>query len=559
MDARQSGGLDLENAAFKPVGGAMFPASRGLSMRPPLLASIFLWIFLVSISSCSTAQSANLLINPGFEADPLAPSQALTSWNLYGPNNYRQTNAAIAHSGTYFYKVYQGFTASVNYTGIYQDHIAGPGAVYSGGGWGYTSSADTLAGQNVGWIEITFRDAGGSILALYRSTLITTNLISTGQFPKSSWVYLPITNQYDPGTFTITNTISALVAPARTSFVRYQIVFQGDSHFSTGSLYFDDLDLEQVGGAPYGNWNLTWSDEFNGSVINPSVWTFDIGTGSGGWGNNELEYYTSRPTNAFVSGGLLHIVARQESYNGSSYTSARMKTQGLYSKTRGRFEFRARMPQGIGFWPALWMLGTNITSVGWPNCGEIDVLENNGAYPANVQGSLHSGSDETKVYTLPGDSVTNFHSYLLEWTSNAINWFVDGLLYETQTNWSSSIGPYPAPFDRPFFILMNLAIGGNYVGNPSAGTINANSSFPAELQVDYVRIYEQTAPLQLSVTLSNANLVLSWPTNIICHLQSQNNSASGGLTGDWLDLPAATSPFLATPTNAVGFYRLASP
>ncbi len=533
---------------------------RGATLSKPAKPSrLALGVVAVLAFSGQLAHSANLLINPGFEADPAGQTQVLVGWQTYGQNSYSETSATIAHSGTNYYKVYQAFSSSANSNGIYQDHISGPGTVYSAGGWAYTSSSDTLGGQNVGWVEVTSREASGNILALYRSALITTNLIATGQFPKNTWVYLPITNQYDPGTLAITNTTSALTAPARTSFVRYRIVFQGDAQNSAGSLYFDDLELVQTAGAPYGNWNIVWSDEFNGSSINPGVWTFDIGTGSGGWGNNELEYYTSRTNNAFVSGGLLHLVARQESYAGSSYTSARMKTQGLYSKTYGRFEFRARLPQGLGFWPALWMLGTNITSVGWPACGEIDVMENKGAYPTNVQGSLHSGSDETKVYTLPGGSVTNFHIYLLEWTTNAINWFVDGLLYETQTNWSSSIGPYPAPFDRPFFLIMNLAVGGNYLGNPSTNAINANSTFPAEVQVDYLRIYDQTAPLQISVTRSNGNVLLTWPTNIVCHLQMQTNSAGTGLTGNWVDLPGTTSPLLAAPTNACAFYRLASP
>src|SRR4029077_3223858 len=190
---------------------------------------------------------------------------------------------------------------------------------------------------------------------------------------------------------------------------------------------------------------------FNGSSINPGVWTFD--TGAGGWGNNELEYYTNRSTDAFVSGGLPHIRAPQESHNGSSYTSARMKSEGLFSQTYGRFEFRARLPAGVGFWPALWLLGTNISSVGWPGCGEVDIVENKGSALTNVQGSLHSGSDETQVYTLPNGSVTNFHTYVLDWTTNAFAWYVDGVPYETQTNWTSSIGSYPAPFNHPFFII----------------------------------------------------------------------------------------------------------
>jgi beta-glucanase (GH16 family) len=324
-------------------------------------------------------------------------------------------------------------------------------------------------------------------------------------------------------------------------------------------VYFDDLALTQLSVSAYGNWNITWSDEFEGSSINPAVWTFDLGNGSGGWGNSEREYYTSRPQNAVVSGGLLHIIARQESFGGSSYTSARLKTQGLFSKTRGRFEFRAKLPQGAGFWPALWLLGTNIISVGWPACGEINVVENKGSNPGTIQGSLHSGSDETQTYNLPGRSVTNFHSYLLEWTTNTFNWFVDGLLYQTQTGWSSSLGAYPAPFDRPFFIIMNLAIGGSYLGYPTTNTINAGTSFPAEMQVDYVRIYEQTGPLQIAAFRTNAAVILTWPTNIICHLQMQTNSVAGDLASPWLDVAGAASPFVAPLANRTAFYRLASP
>ena len=493
--------------------------------------------------------SANLLLNPGFEwnAPPLA------SWHPFGANNQSQTSTTVAHGGTNYYKVYQAFNGAVNYTGIYQDQVTGPGAVYSGGGWAYTSASDALAGQNAAWTEVTFRDTAGNVLGLYRSAVIATNLIASGQFPKGAWVYLPITNQYNPATYAITNTTSMLIAPAGTSFARFQVTFEGDASYSAGSVYFDDLALTQTSGAPYGNWNIVWSDEFNGTSLNPAVWTFD--TGSGGWGNRELEYYTSRATNAFVSGGLLHIVARQESYGGASYTSARLKTEGLYTKLYGRFEFRARCPQGIGFWPALWLLGANIGTAGWPGCGEIDVMENNGGALTNVQGSLHSGSDETAVYTLPGDSVTNFHRYLLEWNTNAINWFVDGLLYETQTNWSSSVGAYPTPFNQPFFLIMNLAVGGNYLGNPTSATINANSTFPGEFQVDYVRVYDVTAPLQLSATHTNGSIRLAWPTNIVCHLQVQTN----GPTGSWVDLAAALNPFLAATTNHAAWYRLASP
>ncbi|MEJ0089859.1 MAG: family 16 glycosylhydrolase [Limisphaerales bacterium] len=240
------------------------------------------------------------------------------------------------------------------------------------------------------------------------------------------------------------------------------------------------------------DWQLYWSDEFDGNSINANNWTFDIGNGSGGWGNNELEYYTSRPENVYVSDGLLHIVARQESYGGRNYTSAKLKTSGLFSKKYGRFEFRAKLPQGQGYWPALWMMPQNSAYGGWASSGEIDVMENKGRLPANVLGTIHFGGtwpnnvhSSGPSYNFPaGDSVTNFHTYAVEWTTNAIRWYVDDHLFQTQTSWWSSGGSYPAPFDQAFYIIMNLAIGGNFDGNPDGTTI-----FPQEMQVDYVRVY----------------------------------------------------------------------
>ena len=241
----------------------------------------------------------------------------------------------------------------------------------------------------------------------------------------------------------------------------------------------------------HGDWQLAWSDEFNGSSINTNNWTFDIGNGSGGWGNNELEYYTSRPQNVYVTNGLLHIAAQAESYLGYNYTSAKLKTFGLFSQKYGRFEFYARLPQGQGYWPALWMMPRGAVYGGWAASGEIDVLENKGSTPAKVLGTIHFGGmypnqsqSSGPSHTFPsGDSVTNFHLYALEWSTNAISWYVDNQLYETQTSWWSSSGPYPAPFDQPFYIIMNLAVGGNFGGHPDGTTV-----FPGEMQVDYVRV-----------------------------------------------------------------------
>jgi beta-glucanase (GH16 family) len=243
----------------------------------------------------------------------------------------------------------------------------------------------------------------------------------------------------------------------------------------------------------YGNWQLVWSDEFNGSSIDTNHWKFETGNHNG-WGNRELEYYTERPDNVYASNGVLHIVARKESTNGFAYTSARINGHGLFSKKYGRFEFRAKAPKGKGYWPALWLMPENSPYGHWPDCGEIDVMENRGNYPAVVQGTIHYANangghlQSTAIFTFPkDDGADNFHTYLLEWTTNSISWSVDGHLYESQTNWSTAHAPYPAPFDQPFYIIMNLAVGGIYGGNPDSGTV-----FPGEMQVDYIRVYNKT-------------------------------------------------------------------
>ena len=474
------------------------------------------------------AATAGLLSNAGFESNPAGETQTLPGWTSYGANTYGETGAALARSGTNCLKVFQAFTSAVNYNGVYQDYISGPGAVYAANGWVCTPAGDPLAGQNAAWIEVSFRDANANVLALYRSPLITTNALATGAFPKGQWNNLPITNQYDPVTYQLTNGVTQLIAPAGTLFLRYQVVFQGDANNSGGAVYFDDLTLSQPGGAPYGNMNIVWTDEFDGAAINTNIWTFD--TGNGGWGNNELEYYTRRTNNAYVASGCLHLAARAEDYNGASYTSARVKSQGLFACKYGRIEWRAQMPAGTAFWPALWLLGTNITTLSWPGCGEIDVMESKGTDLTMAQGSLHCGSDATAIYHFTdGGGVTNFHAYTLDWTTNVLMFYVDGHLYETQTNWSSSTGnAYPFPFDQPFFLLMNVAIGGNYLGNPATNAINAGSVFPGEMLVDYVRIYNVTDPLRLAIRQAGANYLLTWTTNVVCRLQSQTNLLATG-------------------------------
>ncbi|MDF1612819.1 family 16 glycosylhydrolase [Stygiobacter electus] len=245
------------------------------------------------------------------------------------------------------------------------------------------------------------------------------------------------------------------------------------------------------------NWKLVWSDEFNGTSINPSYWTFETGTGTNGWGNNELQYYTNRTENAKIENGMLVITARQESYAGRNFTSARMKTQGKKSFKYGKIEARMKLPVGKGSWPAFWMLGDNITFVGWPKCGEIDIMEHINSDPS-VYGTIHY--DDNGHVSKGGNTstdVTQFHVYSIEWDSNTIKWFVDGRQYYFVyiVNGVNST----EEFHNPFFIILNLAIGGNWPGNP-----DGSMQFPISMYVDYVRVYELVTDVEkIGTEISN--------------------------------------------------------
>ncbi len=232
-------------------------------------------------------------------------------------------------------------------------------------------------------------------------------------------------------------------------------------------------------------WNLIWSDEFTNTTIDMSNWSFETGTGVGGWGNNELEYYTNRPENATISNGKLLIIARKEPFSGSNYTSARMKTQGKKSWTYGKIEAKIKFPNGNGIWPAFWMLGDNITQVGWPQCGEIDIMEHVNSDP-QIHGTIHWYNNSYAYYG--GDTTANlsqYHVYGIEWDQNGIAWFLDGNKY-WEANISNNING-TNEFHAPFFILLNMAVGGNWPGNPDPGT-----NFPDTLFVDYVRVYQKS-------------------------------------------------------------------
>ena len=249
---------------------------------------------------------------------------------------------------------------------------------------------------------------------------------------------------------------------------------------------------------PPGPWMLTWSDEFDGadgSRPDESRWTYDIG--GGGYGNQELETYTNRPDNVTIEKGALVITARAEHFTGPDgiprdYTSARLKTEGRFGQTYGRFEARMQIPRGQGIWPAFWLLGANVSAIGWPGCGEIDIMENIGREPNTVHGTFHgpgySGAGGIGAAFQSADGkpfADGYHLYAVEWDPAEIRWYVDDHLYETRKP-SDLPGGTRWVFDHDFFIIINVAVGGSWPGNP-----DSTSVFPQQMKVDYVRVYKR--------------------------------------------------------------------
>lgn len=272
--------------------------------------------------------------------------------------------------------------------------------------------------------------------------------------------------------------------------------------YTTAEHYIAEVDSFEINlniggtGAPttgatspisYNGYTLVWHDEFNGNALSAD-WTYDIGTGNGGWGNNELQYYTNQ--NAIVSGGVLQITAKQEAMGGQSYTSSRIKTQGLQSWKYGRIDIRAALPKSQGIWPALWMLGDNITSVSWPACGEIDIMELIGGAGNNdktVHGTAHWSDNGTHAqygnsYTLnSGIFADEFHVFSIVWNANSITWLVDNTVFNTISTTPAQL----SEFQEKFFLIFNVAVGGNWPGSPDATT-----QLPQTMYVDYVRVFQ---------------------------------------------------------------------
>jgi beta-glucanase (GH16 family) len=238
--------------------------------------------------------------------------------------------------------------------------------------------------------------------------------------------------------------------------------------------------------APSPAWVLDWSDEFDGAALDHRKWVEETGPK---WFNNELQYYSSRPENLRVAGGYLVIEARKEAMGGRDYTSARIKTQGLQERQYGRYEARIRIPRGQGIWPAFWLLGASCASTPWPACGEIDIMENIGKEPGIVHGTVHGpGYSGGNGFGAPsalasGAYADDFHVFAVEWEPKVVRFYRDGILYHTVTP-ERVKGAWV--FDHPFFVILNLAVGGDWPGNPDAGT-----RFPQQMVVDYVRVYRR--------------------------------------------------------------------
>ncbi|GAB4179275.1 MAG: hypothetical protein Kow00108_15240 [Calditrichia bacterium] len=242
-------------------------------------------------------------------------------------------------------------------------------------------------------------------------------------------------------------------------------------------------------------WTLVWQDEFETRYIDNSKWEHEVNAWGGG--NNELQYYTNRPANSFIRDGHLVIRALKETYTGDEgtreYTSARIRTLDKGDWKYGRFDIKAKLPEGQGLWPAIWMLPSDWVYGGWPASGEIDIMECLGHQPEKIYGTIHFGGPGNQhVHTggefeLEGESFSeDFHVFTLIWDTTKFEWYVDGIKYYSTTEWYTVNGEYPAPFDQRFHLILNVAVGGNWPGAPDETT-----SFPQEMVVDYVRIYKK--------------------------------------------------------------------
>ncbi len=462
----------------------------------------------------------NLLVNPGFESGPTGRlSAGVPGWNHWGSDGWHHDDAS-AVIGT------KGMKLWWNSSGMWQDFRAAPGETFLCRLQAMDWSGDTAA---ITWdlqIEAEFYDSGNT-----RLSAVVMGYFDSAKESDDVWV----------------NVGGYVKAPPQTDYGRIVIRLSDWQAGIGGAIYFDDVCVERVvdpdfnndlkvdygdfktvsadwhkSGAscdlnddglinildlailaeswlspvpPYPGYRLVWSDEFNGPNLNLHDWTYEIGTGTNGWGNGEWQYYTNRPENCRIENGCLIIEARKENYAGRHFTSARIKTQSKRSFRYGRIEARIQTPAGgEGIWPAFWMLGETITDVGWPACGELDIMEIM-SNPAKAHGTLHYGSSNPYIHESngghdlsAGDLSQDFHLYAVEWDPRQIRWYRDDINFYSTSAWWTNTAAYPAPFDQPFFILLNFAVGSSWWNED---VTNSTVSFPQQLKVDYVRVYEK--------------------------------------------------------------------
>ncbi len=273
-----------------------------------------------------------------------------------------------------------------------------------------------------------------------------------------------------------------------------------DDEVGLGTIRNDDtqLAIDDTGyttPTSYAGYDMVWNDEFDGNTLNLDDWTYELGDGCPslcGWGNNEEQYYTSQSDNIYFLDGKLIIEAKQETFGGKSYTSTRIKTEGKQFFKFGRIDIRAKLPEGRGIWPALWMLPNEWVYGGWPTSGEIDIMEMVGHQASTVHGTAHWGPatgnsiNSGNARSLSGGAkyIDEFHVFSIEWEENSIKWYVDDVLYHELTN--ASVGSNIYPFNENFFFLFNVAVGGNWPGSPDSST-----TFPQRMIVDYIRVFQR--------------------------------------------------------------------
>jgi len=317
-----------------------------------------------------------------------------------------------------------------------------------------------------------FQSAYGTVTIPANQTAATIDVVLKGD---------PLNTRQPNLLFTV-NLVNPKNCTIKTASAKGTILTEDGTYLSTDNTGYSIPSI-------YPGYNLVWSDEFSESSLDMSTWNQEVGNGSGGWGNNELEFYTASPGNIFISNGNLIIEARKETVDRVNYTSGRMTTQGKKYFKFGRIDIRAKLPVGKGIWPALWMLGTDITSVGWPACGETDIMELIGTNPSLVYGTLHwsnSGSHASKganFSLLTGDYSKQFHVFSIIWKQDDITWYVDDQKYLEVSATDTGASNYP--FNANQFLIFNVAVGGNWPGSP-----DNNTEFPERMFVDYVRVFQ---------------------------------------------------------------------